>query len=251
MFVENISQQKVNCSYIKIFPKRITFSGLKLPKKNVVQSVFSKEENKLLEHYAEVYNFAKDKPIQWKLKRFMDYAGASVLLTLSSPIILVAEGFVKLESKGPAIFKQKRVGKMGKEFTIYKIRTMYDNKHSDQFVASPNGQRITKVGKILRKYSIDELPQFLNILKGDMSLIGPRPLVKKDVDNLLKVNPNGIMREVVPPGTKIKFKDIIVSKSNPKSRMEEEKEYLDNWSLRNDIKIFFSVFKNVIRGENI
>ena len=102
---------------------------------------------------------------------------SALALIVLSPIIIVSALLVKLTSKGPAVFRQKRLGRNGKEFTIYKLRTMFINsEHTGSGVYSDNRDpRMTRIGKLLRKTSIDELPQLINILRGDMSLIGPRP----------------------------------------------------------------------------
>lgn len=111
------------------------------------------------------------------VKRVIDVVISLLILVILSPIFLIAIIAVKIESKGPAIFKQTRLGKDGKEFTFYKFRSMVVNaEHTGSGVYSEKGDsRVTKVGRILRATSIDELPQAVNILKGDMSLIGPRP----------------------------------------------------------------------------
>ena len=111
------------------------------------------------------------------VKRTLDILIALIALIILSPMILIAAILVKLTSEGPAIFRQRRLGRGAKEFTIYKFRTMRVNsEHSGMGVYSDNSDpRMTGIGKLLRKTSIDELPQLVNILKGDMSLIGPRP----------------------------------------------------------------------------
>lgn len=111
------------------------------------------------------------------IKRFLDIILSLFALIILSPIILIAILAIKIESKGPAIFKQKRLGQYGKEFEILKLRSMCvgaEQKGSGQY-SYKNDPRVTKVGKIIRASSIDELPQFINIIKGDMSLIGFRP----------------------------------------------------------------------------
>ena len=111
------------------------------------------------------------------VKRVIDVVISLLILVILSPIFLIAIIAIKIESKGPAIFKQTRLGKGGKEFTFYKFRSMVVNaEHTGSGVYCEKGDsRVTKVGRILRATSIDELPQAVNILKGDMSLIGPRP----------------------------------------------------------------------------
>ena len=111
------------------------------------------------------------------IKRFLDILISLLVLILLSPLLLITALAIRLESKGPALFKQTRLGLHGKEFTILKFRSMVQNaEHIGSGVYSgKNDARVTRVGKIIRATSIDELPQAINILKGDMSLIGPRP----------------------------------------------------------------------------
>jgi len=109
------------------------------------------------------------------LKRFFDIIFSIIFLTIFLPLIFLLLIIVKLTSSGPSIFRQKRVGKNFRLFTIYKIRTMHNNSVSNSELTFPDDQRITKVGNFLRRYKLDELPQLFNILLGDMSFVGPRP----------------------------------------------------------------------------
>jgi lipopolysaccharide/colanic/teichoic acid biosynthesis glycosyltransferase len=135
------------------------------------------------------------------VKRLLDITASVFLVPFFVPIILVASFFIKVDSGGPVFFSQKRLGRYGKEFSIYKLRTMF---HSENAVPVENAKhkdsRITKVGKVLRKYRIDELPQIFNVIKGDMSWIGPRPetveLSKKYTNEI----PLYLYRNVVRPG---------------------------------------------------
>lgn len=108
-------------------------------------------------------------------KRFIDIILSLFILTILSPVLFISALAIKLDSKGPVIFKQKRLGLNGKEFYIYKFRSMCVGAEKGGVYSDNNDKRVTKVGNILRKTSIDELPQAINILKGDMSFIGPRP----------------------------------------------------------------------------
>ena len=135
------------------------------------------------------------------VKRFMDI----LLVLLFSPlwilIFLITAALVKLESPGPLIFSQKRVGRRGKAFTIYKIRSMRtDSEKNGAAFASKSDMRVTKVGTFIRKFRIDEFPQFINILKGDMSLIGPRPEQLAFVENFKREIPYYQLRHMVRPG---------------------------------------------------
>ncbi|MCX7954277.1 MAG: sugar transferase [Bacteroidales bacterium] len=111
------------------------------------------------------------------IRRLMDIIISLVVLIVFSPFMVIIAILIKLDSKGPIIFKQIRVGKGMKEFIMYKFRTMYTNAEQFGKLTIGNDKRITKIGKYLRKYKLDELPQFFNVLKGDMSIVGPRPEV--------------------------------------------------------------------------
>lgn len=114
------------------------------------------------------------------IKRVFDFLLAFILLILLSPLMLIIFCLIKLESKGPGFFKQERVGMNGKLFVIYKFRTMRVNETKESLlITTQNDPRILYLGKILRKYKLDELPQLINIIKGNMSFVGPRPEVPK------------------------------------------------------------------------
>lgn len=200
---------------------------------------FTPEQRVLLETFARKYNFAKSHRLQWAAKRTFDYIAASTGLILAVPVITIAGALIKLESKGPVIFKQRRLGKMGREFTIYKLRTMYNGSPQNLHVSRDGNSHITKMGSFLRKYAIDELPQFINILKGDMSIIGPRPLPKNEIKNLMDFDVNSIRRLVVLPGFKINYSEIKMY--DGKTRIPDEKAYLDNWSLGLDFRTLVKI----------
>lgn len=158
------------------------------------------EEDKMLAVYPELQNKNIKKVASDIVKRMLDIIIAATFLFLSFPVMIVIALLIKLDSKGPVFFKQKRVGLGGKEFTFFKFRTMYVNNdnssHRDYVKKLIKGEvdkdtkvfkivddpRITKVGKFLRKTSLDELPQFINVLKGDMSIVGPRPPLPYEVE---------------------------------------------------------------------
>ena len=143
------------------------------------------------------------------IKRIIDIVASFIGLILLSPLILIVSILIKLESKGEVIFKQKRVGLNGKEFYMYKFRSMVinaeelkeqlesQNEMSGPMFKIKDDPRITKVGKFIRKTSIDELPQLINVIKGDMSLVGPRPSLPKEVE---KFEPWMMERLEVKPG---------------------------------------------------
>lgn len=161
---------------------------------------------------------------------------------------------VKLESKGPLIFKQKREGLNGNEFVCYKFRSMKMNSDSDKVHASKNDSRVTKVGAFLRRTSIDELPQFYNVLIGDMSVVGPRPHLEslsleyqRDVNDYLK-------RHIVKPGitglAQISgYRGEIKTRSDIKNRVRLDIFYIENWSFYLDLKIILQTALNIFKGE--
>lgn len=188
-------------------------------------------------------------PGKLALKRFVDILGGIVGTILSAPIILIVAIPLKLESPGPLIFKQQRVGKNGRIFNIYKLRSMYcdaeerkkalmeQNKMDGHMFKMDNDPRITKVGKFIRKTSIDELPQFWNVLKGDMSLVGTRP---PTVDEFEKYESHHKRRLSMKPGITGKWQ--VSGRSNIQDFEEVVKldcEYIDEWSPFLDIQILF------------
>ena len=173
------------------------------------------------------------------------------ILSWLMPILWV---LVKLESKGPLVFKQGREGINGKEFICYKFRSMRANNLPGREHVTINDKRVTRVGSFLRKTSMDELPQFLNVLFGDMSVVGPRPHLEslsleyqKDVDEYLK-------RHVVKPGITglaqvSGYRGEIQRKSDIKNRIRLDIFYIENWSFLLDIKIIIKTILNVFTGE--
>lgn len=178
------------------------------------------------------------------VKRVIDITHALGGMVLCCPIVLVATIAIKIESEGPIIFKQERIGINGKMFTIYKLRTMYQNA-DDKIVQSAKDVRITKTGKILRKYSIDEIPQLYNILRGDMSLVGPRPLTIKSFEQRCTKYPNYGIRHTVKPGLCLG-----TSREYNTNLGRTEREYIHNRSLIGDLRIFVKIVQNVIHGRN-
>ncbi|HEY1381808.1 MAG TPA: sugar transferase [Gemmataceae bacterium] len=141
-------------------------------------------------------------PGYFRVKRGLDCVLAAVLLVASAPVVLAAMAVVRLTSRGPAVYTQTRVGYGGRPFTIYKIRTMVDNCESltGPRWCVPGDPRVTPVGGWLRRLHIDELPQLLNVLKGEMSLVGPRPERPEFVTKLVREIPNYDGRHAVLPG---------------------------------------------------
>ncbi|CAL2081388.1 exopolysaccharide biosynthesis polyprenyl glycosylphosphotransferase [Tenacibaculum sp. 190524A02b] len=161
---------------------------------------------------------------------------------------------IKLESKGPAIFKQKREGLHGGEFVCYKFRSMRLNDLADKVHASKNDSRVTKIGAFLRKTSLDEFPQFFNVFLGSMSIVGPRPHMEKLAVEYQKDVDNYIERHNVKPGitglAQISgYRGEIIKRSDIKNRVRLDIFYIENWSLALDIKIVFQTVLSIFEGD--
>lgn len=185
------------------------------------------------------------------LKRAMDVIVSLVMIILSSPIMLFAAIGVKLTSKGRVIFKQKRVGKNNKVFTMYKFRSMKENEQSDDAWTTDYDPRKTRFGTFMRKTGIDELPQLFNVLFGSMSIIGPRPELPKFVDQYSKTVPLYMVKHLVKPGiTGLAQIYGYRGDTSIEKRIELDIKYIENWSLFNDLKILFiTPFKMFNRNE--
>ena len=189
-----------------------------------------------------------------KLKRLMDIVFSLILLIVTSPITLLAAIAIKLESEGPVFYKQERMGMNGKIFKIIKFRTMINDaeKYTGPVWSTKNDPRITKVGKFLRKVRLDEIPQAINILKGDMSFVGPRPERPYFVEKLSKEIPLYKRRLKVRPGltgwaqVKHKYDESI---EDVKIKLRYDLFYIENMSLRLDFKIILRTIFVVLFGK--
>ncbi len=187
------------------------------------------------------------------LKRTMDIIGALILTVLTSPLMLIAAVGVKLSSPGPIIFRQKRVGRNKKIFYMYKFRSMRMNGKQETGWSTDRDDRKTRFGALIRKCSIDELPQFFNVLKGDMSLVGPRPEVPYFVDQFKKEIPLYMVKHQVRPGITGWAQVNGLRGDTPiKARVEHDIFYIENWSLVFDLKILvLTLFKGIINNEKL
>lgn len=199
------------------------------------------------------------KKVYIKIKRVIDVILASVALILLSPLFAIIAIAIKIDSKGPVFFAHKRIGKNGNIIKLYKFRSMVIN--AEELIKSftpeqmreykenyklTNDPRITKVGKFLRKTSLDELPQLINIINGDLSIIGPRPVV---ADELEKYGVNKDKFLSVTPGLTGYWAANGRSNTTYEQRMEMELYYIDNLSLKMDIKVFFKTILSVLKKE--
>jgi len=189
------------------------------------------------------------------MKRTFDIIFSIIIIAgILSWVLPILGILIKLESKGPILLKQKRNGLNNKEFNCYKFRSMETTNETDLNQVSKNDPRVTKIGKFIRKTSIDELPQFFNVLLGDMSVVGPRPhMVSYNKEYVLKVN-KFMMRHFIKPGiTGLAqtrgFRGEIESDYDIINRFKYDIFYLENWSILLDIKIIITTIYNIITGD--
>lgn len=188
-------------------------------------------------------------------KRILDIVfSLLVCITILSWLIPILWIIIRLDSKGPLFFKQKRDGVDGDQFLCYKLRSMKVNNNADTVSATKNDKRITKVGAFLRKTSLDELPQFFNVLFGDMSIVGPRPHMNAHTQKYVKEVENYLLRNSVKPGitglAQISgYRGEVIEASDIKNRVRLDIFYIENWSFILDVKIIVRTFINVFIKE--
>lgn len=188
------------------------------------------------------------------LKRGFDILFSSTFLIFSPIIFIPVAIAIKISSPGPVFFKQKRTGYHGKEFTCYKFRTMKVNKDSDRLQATKNDPRKTRLGELLRKTSIDELPQFFNVFKGDMSVVGPRPHMLKHTEQYTELIDQYMVRHIVPPGITgwaqvTGFRGETKELWQMQGRVERDVWYIEHWTFLLDLKIIAKTVINAVSGE--
>lgn len=184
------------------------------------------------------------------IKRIVDLVGATTAIILFSPIMIVTAGLIKLTSPGPLIFKQERVGRHNKTFYMYKFRSMEVQKEQEEQKAwtVKNDPRVTGVGKFIRKTSIDELPQLFNVLKGEMSLVGPRPERPQFVEKFREEIPRYMIKHQVRPGmTGWAQINGYRGDTSIRKRIEYDLYYIENWTIGLDIKILIlTIFRGFV-----
>lgn len=182
------------------------------------------------------------------LKRVMDFSVALAMLIVLSPLMLIAAILIKSNNDGPVLFKQERPGLNGKIFTVYKFRTMSVKTRDENGRQLSDFERMSKTGNLLRKTSIDELPQLINIVRGEMSFIGPRPLLK---EYLPLYSPEQMRRHEVRPGisgwAQVNGRNTLTWEE----KFRYDVEYVENMSFSMDIRIFFLTIKNVLCQDGI
>jgi len=223
------------------------------------KDIFSKKLKYEYYDYVPILSFREiplQDPINKFVKRASDIVVASLViifvLSWLTPLLAI---LIKLESKGPIFFKQSRNGFNYKEFDCYKFRSMTPNKDAHLYQATRGDQRVTKVGRLLRKTSIDELPQFFNVLFGDMSVVGPRPHMVSHTHMYAKRIDKFMVRHFVKPGitglAQISgFRGEVENDKDIIGRVKYDIFYIENWSLLLDLRIMFKTFMNAIKGED-
>lgn len=195
-----------------------------------------------------------DNHINRLVKRTFDVTFSSIALILSPIVFIPVAIAIKCSSPGPIFFKQRRTGYLGNEFTCWKFRTMKVNDDADRTQATENDPRKTRVGDFLRRSSIDELPQFYNVLKGDMSVVGPRPHMVKHTADYSRLIDKYMLRHVIKPGitgwAQVRgYRGATNELWQMEGRVEKDVWYIENWSLGLDIKIIIRTITNAIAGE--
>lgn len=192
---------------------------------------------------------------QENLKYTFDKIIAIIALIVSAPISLILAIAIKLDSKGPIIYSHERIGRFGKPFNIYKFRSMYvDAEKNGPKLSSKNDNRVTRVGKFMRKMRLDEIPNFINVLKGDMSIVGPRPERKYYIDQIVQKAPHYLHLLKVKPGItswgQVKY-GYAENVDQMIERLKYDLLYLDNMSLLVDFKIILHTLVTIIKGKGV
>jgi lipopolysaccharide/colanic/teichoic acid biosynthesis glycosyltransferase len=185
----------------------------------------------------------------------MDYFIATLAIIVTSPLTLFLIIGVKLSSSGPIFYSHERIGRYGKPFTIYKFRSMYQNAEKNgPELSSKNDDRITPFGRFMRKSRLDEIPNFFNVLKGEMSLVGPRPERKYFIDRITKINPHYIHLLKVKPGItswgQVKY-GYAENVDQMIARLKYDLIYIDNMSIFVDLKILIYTVRTIFRRSGI
>ncbi len=192
---------------------------------------------------------------QMRLKRLMDVSIASVVLVLLIPVFIYITIRIMMDSKGSPIYKQERIGKNGKPFIMYKFRSMVVSAEQEKpLLAKPEDERITKYGRYMRKYRIDELPQFWNVLKGDMAIVGPRPERQFFIDRMVASEPDYFFLQKIRPGitslgmVKFGYADTV---EKMLKRFKYDLIYVENMSLMLDFKVLYYTFFVILTGKGV
>jgi lipopolysaccharide/colanic/teichoic acid biosynthesis glycosyltransferase len=189
------------------------------------------------------------------VKTILDYFFTLLCLTLLIPVIVILTISIKITSEGPVIYSQKRVGKNGKPFFIYKFRSMHTGIGEElTLLSGKEDKRITALGRFMRKHKFDEIPNFINVLKGDMSIIGPRPEQQFYFDQIVKREPRYKQLQLIKPGItswgQVKY-GYATNVDQMIKRMEYDLYYLENRSAFFDMKISLYTLAIILKGQGI
>lgn len=201
----------------------------------------------------------RNEPLQHLPNRFAKRAfdiifSSLVIIFIFPPVLLIIGSLIKLTSPGPLFFKQERTGFQGENFFCYKFRSMRVNKNADKLMATKDDPRVTKIGAFIRKTSIDELPQFINVIKGEMSVVGPRPHMLKHTEEYSRIIDRYMVRHLVKPGITgwaqvTGYRGETQTIKDMENRVKKDMWYIENWSFLLDLKIIYRTVYNAIRGE--
>ncbi|MBS7787527.1 undecaprenyl-phosphate glucose phosphotransferase [Flavobacterium sp. CYK-55] len=264
-FVLNENIDEIYCSLANLTNEQID-SYIDFSDNNLKKLKFLPDDNEVfsrnlkIDYYgyipvASLRNIPLDDIINQFVKRVFDIIFSSVIilgiLSWLTPILAL---LIKIESRGPIFFKQKRNGLNYHEFNCYKFRSMNLNEIADLEQVSKNDPRITKIGKFIRKTSIDELPQFFNVLLGDMSVVGPRPHMVSHTEMYARKVDKFMVRHFIKPGiTGLAqtngYRGEVETDKDIINRVKYDIFYIENWSLLLDLKIIFMTVYNAVRGE--
>jgi putative colanic acid biosynthesis UDP-glucose lipid carrier transferase len=261
-----VKERSVDQIFVSISGNEDNFTrAAKIADDNVTELYFVPQISKLVNRRFEIYSLGcmpvlstmrnplKSLPNRI-LKRSFDLIVSSLFLCFYPLIYIPIAITIKLTSPGPVYFKQERTGYKGKSFQCLKFRSMHVNKDSDKAQATKNDPRKTKFGDFLRRSSFDELPQFINVWKGDMSIVGPRPHMLKHTDEYSRIISQYMVRHTVKPGitgwAQVNgFRGITDEVWKMEKRVEHDVWYIEHWTFALDLKIIFRTIINAIHGE--
>jgi len=194
-------------------------------------------------------------PSSEPLRQFFDVLFSIVALIILSPGIIILAILIRISGKGPVIYSQDRIGKYGKPFVIYKFRSMiYNAETGNPQLSGINEERITRIGKFIRKYRVDEIPNFINVIKCDMSIVGPRPERQFFIEQILERNPDFSKLLKVKPGItswgQVKY-GYATNVDEMLERLDYDLYYIKNRSLWFDIKIFLYTIITILKGKGL
>ena len=200
-------------------------------------------------------NTKKIYPFYDPVKQVFDILFAVISLLVLCPLLILLSLTIWISGKGPVIYSQDRIGKNGKPFSIYKFRSMvYDAEKGIPRLAGDNGEKVTRIGSVMRKYRIDEIPNLINVLKGEMSVVGPRPERRFFIDQIVKIAPEYTELQTVKPGVtswgQVKY-GYASSVDEMIKRLDYDLFYMKHRSLWFDLKIIIYTIGTVFKGKGV